>query len=261
MKRLTALSLSLLCGLSLSAAGVLSCAPTNVASFANTKSLSLDGVSQYVQFGHFFEPQLGDKWFFAMWVNHTTGMDLLTSRSSSSNPNGGIQVTTGDTSTQIIWDQDNSKFFFGNFTTGIGSSSVWHHIAGQYDGSGAATGLKVWIDGVATTRTTTVSGIVGAITYTDTIAIGRKVDNSFWQGLVDEPVFAIGYSTVFSDADVAALYGAGHAIDVTKYSRYTSLTSWFRFGDLSDSASTTFDRIGGNNGTLVNSPPYSSTVP
>jgi len=142
-----------------------------------------------------------------------------------------------------------SDYSITNRIAVIGSTMVvdgnWHYVAATYDGSSAAAGLKLYVDGVAEATTVWVDNLTGTIVGTAPLAVGAQLTwpyGEFFKGMLDEvtisdiartPSYLAAHSTSATlppvDADVQLYYnfdeGSGlSAADSSGYGRTGTLT-------------------------------------
>jgi len=140
------------------------------------------------------------------------------------------------------------------------TNGVWHHVAVTHDGSTA----KIYIDGVdisaGYTVTTDITAWLTDITGIDTFCVGATNKNSavtqYFDGLIDEAAY---FSTALSAAQITAIYNSGVPANLDSYSP----VGWYRMGDNDGGTGTTItdQGSGGNDGTLINAPTFSTNVP
>ncbi len=155
-----------------------------------------------------------------------------------------------------LWINENGKLhirvinnittnFIGVYGTTVLDDGEWHVLAGSYDGSGTAAGVKLYVDGVLETMVTesdTLSGqsITGGV---QTFRVGNQT-NHFDFNL-------LGHMGYFSLSDVVrdATYIAAHATPAT---RETVDSDHSLFYDFSEGSGTTVTDLSASalNGTL-----------
>ena len=235
-------------------------------SFSNLKSIALDGVDDFVDCGDTndfsFTTGSSDLPFsVSFWVklNSTSGFDAFVSKDAG----GSNREWTIGTFTNLrrvrffLKNQGGSsqQSIEGNIPLTVGQ---WNNVVCTYDGRGGSTayqGLNIYIDGVLTTVSATVSQTYSHMSNTSApLAIGSYASSAYLQGGMDEVAI---FSSELSQSDVTAIYGTGVP---TSLSSYSSLISWWRCGD-GDTAPTLTDNKGSNNGTMTNFSTFSTDVP
>ena len=122
----------------------------------------------------------------------------------------------------------------------------WTHYAVTYDGSETAGGITLYRNGVVFASSDFSSGTYSGLNNSgDNMLIGRfeGISGEYANGQMDEISF---YSSELTGAEIATLYSAGNATDLSTTS---DILSWHRMGD-DDIAPTILDQIGSNHGTL-----------
>ena len=177
---------------------------------------------------------------------------------------GGIRfMGTG----RIMEFNDGTQYIAAGDLTGINTN--WHHCLLNYVASGYETvdgvasnsgkGYQIWLDG---TRVDTALGSTShnfdLAATTNKFKLAREGQRGlyYYGGLIDE-VSIFGSS--LSESNISDIYNSGTPTDLSSYSP----TLWWRMGDNDSGAGTTItdQGSGGNNGSLVNGPTFSETVP
>jgi hypothetical protein len=120
--------------------------------------------------------------------------------------------------------------------------------------------MKIYIDGVSQTLTTSGSSSLTMINSTDPLRFGARSNNttpnSYLQGKMDEIAL---FNSELSSSNVTSIYNSGGPDDLASLSP----VGWWRMGDDNSGSGTTItdQGSGGNNGTLTNGPTYSTDVP
>ena len=211
----------------------------------NQNSVSFDGANDYCSFTE--EDLSSGVLTFSAWVNF-------------SNLAGGEEPIIADDGNLSHWHFKASNGYF--YLKGLGGQSfagpwsgtpatdTWYHMMLIDDGLGNNnSSVKAYIDGafVANFKTTGIDGF-----RFDTIA---KSGGRYFPGKIDEVAIWQNDQT----ANIAAIYNSGVPGDLSDYNPL----HWYRMGDNDGGSGTTItdQGSGGNNGTLTNSPTFSSDVP
>lgn len=236
----------------------------SLASITNTNSLSFDGAGDYVDCGgatdfHFNDGSGNDLPFsVSAWVK----LDNITAK----------RIVSKDTSTSsreyLFGTSGNGKF---NMLLGTGTVNIncqnnttlnttdWYHVVSTYDGSKTAAGIKVYVDGNASSLTTSTAGSYSGMPQTNgALEIGRFANgHSYFDGLIDE-VSIFNYE--LSQAQVSAIYNN----KVVNNIGALNPLGWWRMGDNDNGQGSTITNQGGssgsNNGT-INGATHSTTIP
>lgn len=227
--------------------------------FNNTYSVSFDGTDDKMQAGDSTTIASASVFTISAWARfHGTGQNFLASGTANQDR---IYMELVNTKVAVV--VKNGSGGAARWTTSL-SANTWYHIACTVD-SGTS---KLFVNGVyrATASVATLSATAG-----DDLSIGTDNGNGMsafaFDGDVDEVSL---FSSALSDGgglsigdtaggDIATLYNSGLPADISSLSP----TSWWRMGDNNSGSGTTITDQGseGNDGTLVNGPTFSTTVP
>ena len=210
--------------------------------FENLLSTSFDGVDEFVQTTVDLSGSTSfsiSGWYFRATATQRLDIDQVDNANSNRIK---LLINSGGGAVMVI---SGSSIFSPTLTTG------WFHLVGVYDGSLAINQrMKLYVDGVLQG---TPSGTPP--TSIPTIGDGQKLligkDNgpgAFSNGNIDEVTV---WGGALSDSDVLELYNSGDPNDPQAHSQSSILVNYWRMGD-GDSATTIFDQVGSDNGTLVN---------
>tara|TARA_R110002051_G_scaffold317414_1_gene398533 strand:- start:9 stop:2825 length:2817 start_codon:yes stop_codon:yes gene_type:complete len=139
-----------------------------------TGAYSFDG-SDYVSTSETgLDFQVADSFSIAFWFKSAqTSEGGFINRWNSSNVGWLILKDTGTTCSFRFSSSWSSNAFRIIATDDAFSDDEWHHLAVTYNGTGYA-GLEMYLDGTLLTTTDSLTGTVGAITYTTSLEIGDK---------------------------------------------------------------------------------------
>ena len=234
---------------------------------SNQYSLDLDGTNDYMSATPSFT-----LYSVSFWIKPDSTVN------SSSSP----QVVLGFQSydrlaigavTSYLTGDDSIGIAYGAGAFGTGNVSIpnssWTHIivawqTSSQTNSGSA-GYDFWVYG---TLQSAASGAQSGGTVptsrlsVSNLNIGRRTLDGAqpYAGLVDE----VAFWSVDVSSDIATIYNSGVPSDLSDNSIVgTAPYNWYRMGDNNGGSGTTItdQGSGGNNGTLVNGPTFSSDVP
>ena len=228
---------------------------TTPSNYLNAYSTTFDGGTEYVEFGtapdfHFSN---SDPFTIVAWVKYTSsfgGQQTIVSNQDSTSSYSGIDFHKAGNETLEIEIRHN----FGNrirvaSTTKFDTLDKWYHVAATYDGSGVAAGVNIYIDGVQEIPDINNDTLVETIATWATWRIATRSNESNWHlGSLDE--IAV-YSSELTESQIEEIYNLGIPTNLIYLSSASDLISWWRMGD-GDTATTIFDAVGSNDGTLVN---------
>lgn len=231
---------------------------TNVSeTYEPSKSLVLNGSTQYVGFGDNLDIERTDAFSLSMWVKFASfgSSQSLFSKQDTNSPYRGPIWTVNDASTSIFQlnNTDGSNAIDRRFTSISLSTNTWYHMVLTYSGSSAATGVKLYINGVEQTGSTTTSNLNATTVNSINANLGGYGDGSalFFNGKMTEVSF---WSSELSQANVTELYNSGSPTDLS-ITAISGNTHWYKMADNVN------DSVGVLNGTAVGSPTYSTDVP
>ena len=181
----------------------------NGATFATGKvgqAFSLDGVDDYIDVPPATSLNLDNALTIAAWADPadyscSDARRIVTKLNSISAPSIGynfdIVCTTGKLRIELFDQSSNENYLLSNTTIPNG---IFTYIAATWDG----TTLKLYIDGVPDSQTSTTIGHIG--TNGNDLTIGRFSSTSLFKGLIDEVQI---YSRALDAGEIAAIYNAG----------------------------------------------------
>ena len=146
------------------------------------------------------------------------------------------------------------------------SSGSWHHLGVRWESTSSSTnsgnaGYDIYLDGtkVGNSFGTYTSGNGTKITTAAITTAARNRSGTisqYYNGKIDE--FAI-FTSAISESDIISMYNSGVPGPLASYSP----ALWWRMGDNDGGTGTTItdQGSGGNDGTLVNGPTFSTDIP
>ena len=230
--------------------------------FTNTKSIALDGVDDFVTMGNVanLNFQRTDAFSISTWVKRgsfTEAQILFSKMNSSGNFRGYLfYIATASDTPHFMLRRDTSftsqRLIVASTTTILDNN--WHHLTVTYDGSSTSSGVKIYVDGVSTT-TTSSGAISDSITTPAPVNIGARNNNDYFNDFSCDEVSV--FNSELSQSDVTSIYNGGVPNDISSLSPL----SWWRCGDGDTSPTLTDNGSGGNNGTMTNFTTFSTDVP
>jgi len=241
----------------------------------NTYSVDFDGTNDYVEVADSDDFSFGDgssnsAFSYSFWVrverSSTNVFQHLISKGSSSNSEYLIQAMppnsyglNADSIYFALYPGTTSGAVVQSPASSI-SLNTWHHIVCTVDGTGNRSGMKIYIDGVSQTLTTSGLSSLTMINSTDPLRFGARsqstAPNSFLQGKMDEIAL---FNSELSSSNVTSIYNSGAPDDLSSLSP----VGWWRMGDNDGGTGTTItdQGSGGNDAALANGPTFSTDVP
>lgn len=127
----------------------------------------------------------------------------------------------------------------------------WYHIAVSFDGSGSASGVRMFVDGAEVSTVIFQDLLVDTTVSTANVTIGaRNGDTNFFDGLLDGISI---YNRVLSPSEIFLLGTRKRSIDYGAYGPIDSLIGWWRMGDNATYPTIQDDSVAQeNDGTMTN---------
>jgi hypothetical protein len=222
--------------------------------FVNTKSLQFDGVNDYVNIPNSVDLQFGIASAFSVswWIKTTAAVarDVLQKKiNSGQNPGWGTHI---DGSQRIQFELRNAVSNRIVVRTSDGTTvnnGNWRNVIYTYSGSGSASGVKIYLDGVLQTLTTVNDTLTSSPISNGPLRMCADESGSTTLACnLDEPSI---WGKELSQSEVTELYNLGVPNDLQSVSFATDLISWWRNGD-NDTFPTILDQEGANHGTMIN---------
>ena len=230
--------------------------------FLNEASVDFDGTNDYMAVT---PSSTIDMYGLSVWFKPDAVISKTSASQVAFGPSGTLWALGFGTIAGAITDELISMYIgavYGYTSSSASISTDWHHVAIVWSTSSATTsgdGYDIWLDGVKVGNS--ASNTYGAYSlYTipaSAIHFATRATNTFYyNGKLDEISL---FSSALSDADVATIYNSGTPGDLTDLSP----AGWWRMGDVCSSTGTNIPDQGSgeNDGTLTNSPSFSTAVP
>ena len=226
-------------------------------------SVDFDGTDDYMDCGgasafSFTDGAGNDSPFsISAWVKFDdTNRERLVSKDTSTSSREFLFGTNNSNKVNMLLGTATTNLDIQNNTTL--NTTDWFHVVSTYDGSGSASGLKVYVNADASSLTdSSLGSYAGMPSTSGNLEIGRFANgHSFFNGLVDEVAI---FNYELTSSQVSDIYNSGSPADISSLSPL----GWWRMGDDDSGTGTTItdQGSGGNNGTLTNGPTFSTTVP
>jgi hypothetical protein len=119
-----------------------------VSPFANTKSLSFDGVDDYVDCGSLSNLQNATEYSISSWFKSPLNNQYQVIYSWFDGADGYLQLLLVDDGSFLVYNS-RTTIVYGTSATGLVSANTWYNGLVVFDGSGAtdADRLKLYING------------------------------------------------------------------------------------------------------------------
>ena len=223
--------------------------------FANTQSISLDGVDDFVSTGLNLSYTTYPNVSFSCWIK----MDKASLNTFTSYSPTGAYVQVFPNSSPIRIYTDGSKNAYvriqgngtSNTTTDLADGN-WHHIVQTCRYEATGTVCNVYIDGA---QEITNQLFLSYAPITGDFFVGaRTATTQFFVGGIDEVAV---FDSELSQSDVTSIYNGGVPNDISSLNPFL----WYRCGDGDTAPTLTDNGSGGNDGTMTNFSTFSTDVP
>ena len=169
-------------------------------------ALDLDGIDDYIDCGNALDYGIDDSCSISAWIKTTDTREFtIVSKANHLSPFQGIWFYTYNSYLYGYMYDDSGNFIaaWGDNTSWVDGN--WHNIILTYDGSGAWTGFKVYIDASAASMGLSGSGTdtVGTVTNSYNCTIGATNGSAYFcDGTIDDVRI---YNRVLSADEITAL--------------------------------------------------------
>jgi len=224
------------------------------AGFSNTYSVDFDGTNDYVSTG--LDVGGASALTVSAWVKHDSVANASIVSQYVGSGNRAFRLSMYPTTASWAglrldaYNSSNTNFGTNYLLNPVISAGVWYHAAFVFTGSA----ITVYYNGNAS-PTVSMTGVLDSVTRN--VDIGSSGGSSeFMNGKIDE----VGiWTSALSASDITDIYNSGVPADISSYSP----VGWWRMGDDDSGSGTTItdQGSGGNDGTLVNGPTFSTDVP
>jgi RHS repeat-associated protein len=221
---------------------------------ANTRSLTFDGVDDYVQVGSTSELAFNNTSSFsieAWFKTSSTAAQAIISKMSNSAPYRGYDISMNGGGLCVHLINTWSTNAFKETTTSTYNDGRWHHVVWTYNGNGNVSGSIIYVDGVVQS-TVTDANVLNATTIDSNtpVRIGARTNGVYFNGQIDEVRI---WNKVRNQAEIQA------NLNLSPPANDPNLVAYWRLDE--GSGTTVADATGkGNTGTLTNGPAWSSTA-
>jgi hypothetical protein len=233
--------------------------------FANALSIQFDGVNDYIDVADnaaidFDFRTEAASWNF--WVKTSNTSAVTYFEKQSSNTGWRIYITGNDLTVELratgTGDRIRVRTTPANNVGDTINDGSWHMITVTYDGSGDASGVSMYVDGVSESVDIQNDTLTGDTSNAGNAAIASRSggSNSYGPGNMDEVSI---WDTELTSGEVTTVYNSGVPIDLQDQGLSpitASLTYWARMGDgINDVYPTIEDVESSITGTMTNMTP------
>ncbi len=223
----------------------------------STRSLDFGGTDEYVNVGNVTELSFErtDAFSISLWfLTSITGSDT-TFVSKVGDGTAYTGWTFGQKSTNVLvfyltntWSTNTIEVD----TTGTYNDGEWHHVVMTYDGSSAASGVTIYIDGSSVATSTVYDTLSATTVTTNPFYLGARASSGLLQPFIGNMDEVLVFNTELSSSQVTTLYNSGVPSNPLGESFARSIVGYWRMGDGDTFSTITDHSSSGNNGTMTN---------
>tara|TARA_R100000734_G_C3318170_1_gene112044 strand:- start:1144 stop:1956 length:813 start_codon:yes stop_codon:yes gene_type:complete len=229
----------------------------NAATFSNTYSVSFDGADQYVNCGDIsgLDGATQASWSCWLYIDDSGDNYVLSQWDGSSAASNNFMLYVKPSANRFdVYCGSSISFRRTDITIATGQ---WHHVAVTYNASNTAKQRVIlYLNGTQYLQTLYNGPTSLKPSPASDFLIAKRGGFAFYpfEGEIDEVAI---FNIELSQSQVTAL--SSTPIDLTGHS---GIIHWWRMGDNDGgTGSTITDQVGSNNGTLTNSPVFSTNAP
>ena len=196
------------------------------------KSFAFDGVAKYLTVGDVLNFEYNEPRSVSFWVKPGSlpAFMSLMSKVDSAPTYRGFTLNSGLGSVGFNLYNDvgaGRTISVYSISSSVLSIGVWTHLCWTYDGSGLASGIVLYVNGVSSTLGVIADTLAGnTIVSTGDLEIARRVvDGGYVDGSMTEPAV---YSDVLSAAEALWIYNSKSPRDLLDGSAPDNLEAWWR---------------------------------
>lgn len=194
-----------------------------------TRSFQFNGTDETISFDDAFNFENDQPFSFVIWFNtsYSGGVQTLVSKFDSSFRGYGAEMDSAGVLYLEIASSLTNRIQV--YTTSSGhNDGAWHSLECTYSGSRAASGAKIYIDGVLQTMTTGFDTLTTTIVDTADFRIGSRSTNvQFWDGYLTGLVI---FATELIGADCVAIHNGGTPVDPSTLGKAPYMVAYWPLG-------------------------------
>jgi hypothetical protein len=239
-------------------ASVTSAMPTLlVYSTFSTKSLSMNGTSNYLSCPASFNPTVSQAFTISFWskwngVCTNYGLNGFLGTADISTDYRGLSIE-GNCGGKLLNVSILDSFGGNRYISATSSPNslpinTWFNVVVTYSGSATASGIRIYINGVLDTLAgnngPAGTGLAGGNTVSPVgLVIGDSgpANGEYHATRIDETAT---WSRALTPSEIASVYNAGKTGDLQSHSASASLTNWWRLGENTNAVSA-LNSVGG----------------
>jgi len=168
-----------------------------------TGALFLDGTGQHLDAGQVADFRSDQPFTCSAWIKPADKVGAIITRINEPNDFRGIDFTNnrGLVEVHLVDKWPTNAIKVAPETVRI-TDRQWHHVLFSYDGSGKASGVKIYIDGTRAKLKIFFDTLTGDFRTSEPWRIGRRKSSAFYEGSIDEVRI---YRRVLTDSEITLL--------------------------------------------------------
>jgi hypothetical protein len=165
---------------------------TNAAVWTSGKlgqALEFGGTSEWVDGGNDFVPDRSDTFSFGGWVKATADRGSIVSKMDGKPSSRGFDLSIVENKLVVRLVHEFSENAVRARTRDSIPKEAWFHAFAAYDGSGKASGLKVYVDGKPQELEILEDDLTATIANSIPLHIGSRLETDYFKGALDDVRF------------------------------------------------------------------------
>lgn len=181
-------------------------------------SLAFDGIDDNIAIANEsnFDFERTDPFSISVWINRTSNADeddIIEKVDISGYRGYGLWMDVGANEVTVSLTNNAGSNQINMETSGANiTPQEWHHVLMTYDGSSSASGVTVYVDGVAATLNTYLDNLTATMLNNNPVLIGTDFDSGGcceFNGKIDDVRI---YDRALSAAEIQELYNMGRQL-------------------------------------------------
>lgn len=215
--------------------------------------------SEYTTMGDVLDITYDATFSFSIWFKstYTATTQTLMGKMDHASPFRGYELRTETTGAFAFFirysESTNDRILVRTTATGF-TDGAWHNVVATYDGSGAASGVSIYVDGVNEALTVATDNLgTNSLATAVSFNVGARNDSGeYFDGTLDEAAY---FDTELTAKNVARMYytGLGHLDRYDQDVLGLAPVGYWRLGESAGTVAND-ETSAGNDGTYINTP-------
>jgi hypothetical protein len=188
--------------------------------------------SQYANLGNVLNFERTDPFSWSFWIKLTSAGEVI-SNSAGPTTYRGYEVyvyTDGRIALTIFSDNAASNRLQTRTTSGELTPGVWAHVCVCYDGSSAASGVTIYVNGSSKAVDEVLDTLTATIVHAGDLNFGRRATTGDIYVFADLDDIAV-YDKELTGPEVTAIFNAGQPNNLSLLSSWANNVGWWKMGD------------------------------